>query len=275
MIRKFISELVGTMLLVILGCGTAVAANQYVTGIYNVAYPFTMLLIAVAFGLALMALIYTIGHVSGSHVNPAVSIASLIDGRMSVFECIYYVCAQILGGVIGAFALTWIFGAFTSLGANGYGTLSALEKVTTLPVALGVEAILTFIFVLVVLSTTKEKKGKCNSGIIIGLTYTLVHLMGIPFTGASVNPARSIGPAILTKGECLKQLWVFIVGPMIGAILAALFYKFIICDRTELATEDNFVALEDDEEDFVEEVESKKEDKKPTKKVNQTKKGKK
>ncbi|MDE5888530.1 MAG: MIP family channel protein [Bacilli bacterium] len=247
MIRKFISEFVGTMLLVIFGCGTAVAVNKYVTGIYGIALPFTMLLIACAFGLILMALVYTIGRVSGAHVNPAVSIAALIDGRITVFDCVYYVAAQILGGVTGAAVLAWIFAASTELGANGYDTLSALNNITTLPVALVVETILTFVFVLVVLSVTKKEN--CNSGVAIGLTLTLVHIMGIPFTGTSVNPARSIGPAVLTRGVALEQLWVFIVAPIVGGILAALFYRFVIEDRSLTAP----VLAEADEDEVVEE----------------------
>lgn len=269
MIRKFISELVGTCILVIFGCGTAVAANQYVTSIFQAGLPFNMLLISFAFGLTLMALVYTIGKVSGAHVNPAVSIASLIDGRISLFECIYYICAQVLGGIFGAFALTWIFGEFTSLGANGYETLSALSKVTTLPVAFGLETFLTFVFVLVVLSATKKESNV--SGVVVGLALTLVHIMGIPFTGTSVNPARSIGPAILTGGVALEQLWVFIVAPLLGGILAALFYKFVITDRTTTVVEfeeTDEVVLEDDEEVHEDEKVEEKPKNKNTKKAN-------
>lgn len=280
MIRKFISELVGTMLLVILGCGTMVAANNYVTQITGAALPFTMLLIAVAFGLALMAITYAVGKVSGAHVNPAVSVASLIDGRISIIECVYYIGAQVIGGIFGALALTWIFGEFTSLGANGYDTLSALSKVTTMQVAIGIEVLLTFVFVLVVLVATKKENPV--AGIVVGLTYTMVHLMGIPFTGASVNPARSIGPALLTKGVALEQLWVFIVAPLAGGVLAALFYKFVVTDRSKKVAHDEEVAeilLEDedeDEEEVVPEVEEVKveEPKKTTKKAKSNKKGK-
>lgn len=278
MIRKFISEFVGTMLLVIFGCGACVAANTYVTQVAGVALPFTMLLIAFAFGLIMMAIAYSIGKVSGAHVNPAVSVASLIDGRISIFECVYYVCAQVLGGLVGALVLTFIFGSFTSLGANGYESLSALSTITTMEVAIAVEVILTFVFVLVVLSVTKKENPV--AGIVIGLTLTLVHIMGIPFTGTSVNPARSIGPALLTKGVALEQLWVFIVAPLAGGILAALFYKFVITDRSETAVESEEIAeiLLDDEEDEeevvpeVEEVEEK--TKKTTKKAKSTKKNK-
>lgn len=226
MIKKFISEFVGTLLLVFFGCGAAVAINQYVSSLYGIALPWSIGFVALAFGLVLMALVYCIGKVSGCHVNPAVSIANLIDGRISIFECVYYVCAQVLGGICGALVLSWIFGSAANLGANGYETLSVLPTITTLPVAITIEAILTFVFVLVVLSVTKKEN--VNAGIPIGLTLTLVHIMGIPFTGTSVNPARSIGPAFLTGGIALEQLWVFIVAPLIGGILAALFYKFVI-----------------------------------------------
>lgn len=266
MIKKFISEFVGTLLLVFFGCGTAVAANKYVASVFGEGLPFNMLLIAFAFGLILMALVYTIGRVSGSHVNPAVSIACLIDGRISVLECVYYIIAQVVGGIAGAMLLSFIFASNASLGANGYGALSALGTTTTLQVALVIELILTFIFVLVVLATTKKEN--CFSGLAIGLTLTLVHIMGLPFTGTSVNPARSIGPAIITGGLALEQLWVFIVAPIVGGILAALFYKYVIAtpetENISLATKTTTTVVVEDEED---EEEPAKEEKTTTKKA--------
>lgn len=230
MVRKLMSEFVGTMLLVIFGCGTAVAVNTYVSSIYNVSLPFTMVLIALAFGLVLMAIAYTFGKVSGAHVNPAVSIAMAIDKRISIVECIEYVIVQILGGIVGAELLGIIFNSYASLGANAYGNLSALPTITTLATAIIVEVILTFTFVLVVLAVSAKKDHGTN-GLVIGLTLTLVHIMGIPFTGTSVNPARSIGPALFMGGEFLNQLWVFIVAPIAGAVLAALFYKFVLKEK--------------------------------------------
>lgn len=266
MIKKFISEFVGTLLLVFFGCGTAVAANKYVASVFGEGLSFNMLLIAFAFGLILMALVYTIGRVSGSHVNPAVSIACLIDGRISVLECVYYIIAQVVGGIAGAMLLSFIFASNASLGANGYGALSALGTTTTLQVALVIELILTFIFVLVVLATTKKEN--CFSGLAIGLTLTLVHIMGLPFTGTSVNPARSIGPAIITGGLALEQLWVFIVAPIVGGILAALFYKYVIAtpetENISLATKTTTTIVVEDEEDEEEPV---KEEKATTKKA--------
>jgi aquaporin Z len=230
MVRKLISEFVGTMLLVLFGCGTAVAVNTYVFSIYNISLPFTMLIIATSFGLVLTAIVSLFGKISGAHVNPAVSIAMAIDKRISIIECVEYVIVQILGGIVGAEILGIIFGSYASLGANGYGTLSALGETTTLATAIIVEVLLTFTFVLVVLAVS-AKKDKGTNGIILGLTLTLVHVFGIPFTGTSVNPARSIGPAIFTRGDSLSQLWVFIVAPIVGAILAALFFKFVIKEK--------------------------------------------
>lgn len=232
MVKKLVSEFVGTMLLVFFGCGTAVAVNTYVSSIYNVALPFTMILIALAFGLVLTAIISAISHVSGAHVNPAVTIAMAIDGRMDIIETIEYIVVQILGAIVGAELLGILFNSYKVLGANGYGALSALPNVTTLAAAIIIEIILTFTFVLVVLVVSSKKDNGSNS-IVIGLTLALVHIMGIPFTGTSVNPARSIGPAIFTGGEALNQLWVFILAPIAGAVLAAVFYKFVLKEKVK------------------------------------------
>ncbi len=275
MIRKFISELVGTMLLVFFGCGTAVAVNTYLNTNLNIAVPWSIVIISLAFGLVLIALIAIIGKVSGCHVNPAVSIASVISGRMSIVDCVYYVVAQIVGGIAGAGLLSWIFGSTASLGANFFEASQtiSLGAMVTSELALIVEIILTFTFVLTVLSATKEEKE--NSGLVIGLTLTLVHLMGMVFTGTSVNPARSIGPALLTGGTALSQLWVFIVGPLVGGILAALFYRIVIDHKEEELVYANEVEEEMIEEPVVEEVveeKPKKETKKQTTKKTTTKK---
>ncbi len=240
MVKKFISEFVGTMLLVVFGCGTAVAAYKVIGTLYGASsispaeislfrLAWSGILIALAFGLILTALVYTIGKVSGCHVNPAISLACLIDGRMKVVDFIYYIIAQVLGGIVGALLLSWFFGGTATLGANGYEAASALGKTITMPIAFVLEIILTFVFALVVLSVTK-KDSKAN-GIIIGLALTVVHIFGLPFTGTSVNPARSLGPALLQKGVALEQLWVFILAPLVGAALAALFYKFVIDEK--------------------------------------------
>lgn len=241
MIKRLISEFVGTMLLVFFGCGTAVAINTYVTNAFGAAIPFNLVAISLAFGLILMALIYVIGSVSGCHVNPAISIAMAIDKRISILDCVEYIVVQVLGGIVGAEILGLVFGSYTNLGANGFGELSALQTITngsmqvTALVAFVLEAILTFVFASVVLVATKKENK--NAGVPIGLTLALVHIMGIVFTGTSVNPARSIGPALFTGGEVLNQLWLFILAPIVGAIVAALFYKFIVAPKEEKAKE--------------------------------------
>lgn len=272
MIRKFVSELVGTMLLVFFGCGTAVAVNTYLNTNLNIAVPWSIVIISLAFGLVLIALIAMIGKVSGCHVNPAVSIAHVITGRMSIFDCVYYVVAQIVGGIVGAALLAMIMGSTASLGANFFEASQtiSLGAMVTAQKALMVEIILTFTFVLTVLSATKKEN--CNTGLVIGLTLTLVHLMGMVFTGTSVNPARSIGPALLTGETAISQLWVFIVGPLVGGILAALFYRIVLDPKEELVYA-NEIEEEMIEEPVVEEVEEiveekpKKETKKTTKKT--------
>jgi len=209
--RKLICEFVGTLVLVLIACGVAVATNVHYIGT------------ALAFGLVIIAMAYSIGNVSGCHINPAVSLGMALSGRMSWKEFAKYACAQILGAIAGAALLGVILGSYSNLGANTYNGTSV-----TVWTALLVEAILTFIFVLTILGVTDKKDNGHVTGIVIGLTLTLVHLFGLPFTGTSVNPARSIGPALLQGGTALSQVWVFILAPMIGAILASLFYTHIL-----------------------------------------------
>ncbi len=208
--RKYICEFVGTMMLVLLACGVAVATDVHYLGT------------ALAFGLVIVAMAYSIGNVSGCHINPAVSLGMAMTGRMTWRECVKYVVAQVLGAIAGAALLGVIMRSFGALGANSYGGS------VTVWIALLVEVILTFVFVLTILGVTDKKENGHATGIIIGLTLTLVHLFGIPFTETSVNPARSIGPALLQGGTALSQLWVFIVAPLIGAALASLFYKYVL-----------------------------------------------
>ncbi len=208
--RKLICEFVGTMMLVLLACGVAVATDVHYLGT------------ALAFGLVIVAMAYSIGNVSGCHINPAVSLGMALTGRMSWKEFCQYVVAQILGAIAGAALLGVIMRSFGALGANSYGGN------VTVWIALLVEVILTFVFVLTILGVTDKKENGHATGIVIGLTLTLVHLFGLPFTGTSVNPARSIGPALLQGGTALSQLWVFILAPLVGAALAALFYKYVL-----------------------------------------------
>ncbi len=258
-LRKYLAELLGTMFLVFFGCGTAVAATRYVTDQQLVApQMFTWLIIALAFGLSLVAIIAMFGRISGAHVNPAVSIACLIDGRMNLIDCVCYIAAQIIGACAGSSILAFIWNSTEALGANVYETNSALGAMVTFKVAFVVELILTFAFVLTVLAATKKEK--CTSGLVIGLALTLVHIFGIPFTGTSVNPARSIGPAIFTDGVALEQLPVFIIAPLLGGILAALLYRFVLDPKEKTLAfaddvEDEMLDDEDDYEEVVEEVE--------------------
>ena len=214
--KKYISEFVGTLILVLVACGVAV-----VTGANVVAT-------SLAFGLVIVAMAYSIGNVSGCHINPAVSLAMLITRKITVREFVGYVIAQFVGAIVGAALLGVLLDSFKALGANGFGSGMGASNIW---VASLVEVILTFIFITVILSVTSKKETSNIAGIIIGLTLTLVHLVGIYFTGTSVNPARSFGPALLQGEEALKQVWVFIVAPLIGSTGAAFFYKCILKEK--------------------------------------------
>ena len=212
--KKYLSEFVGTFVLVLVACGVAV-----VTGANVVAT-------SLAFGLVIVAMAYSIGNVSGCHINPAVSLAMLITGKMNVKEFCGYVIAQVLGALAGSAVLSVLLGSTKSLGANSYGMAGNLA--TNVWIALLVEVLLTFIFVLAILGVTSRKEHSNIAGLVIGLTLTLVHLIGIAFTGTSVNPARSLAPALLQGGEVLKEVWVFILAPLVGSLLASLFYKTVL-----------------------------------------------
>lgn len=214
--KKIFAEFIGTFTLVLLACGTATVLGC-ATDSPDMAYFMT----ALAFGLVIVAMAYSIGQVSGCHINPAVSLAVLISGKMSVADFIGYVIAQFAGATAGAGVLQLLVGKGTSLGANGLYNGDILKSIV-------VEVILTFIFVLVILSVTSRKEYSKPAGLIIGLTLTLVHIFGIHFTGTSVNPARSFGPAIFVGGDALTNVWVFIVAPLVGAVIAALVYRFLI-----------------------------------------------
>lgn len=225
--RKYIAEFTGTLTLVLLGCGSAVAANAlYTVQGLSVPLAFTTLTIAVAFGLVIVAMAYSIGNVSGCHINPAVSVAMFVARRMTLKDLIGYLAAQFAGGLAGAYVLSLIINTRASLGQNGYGAASALGLGAGAAVA--VEIILTFIFVMVILCVTSKPEYSSLAGLVIGLTLTLVHIFGIPFTGTSVNPARSFGPAVLAGGDALRQLPVFIIAPLIGGVLASLFFTFVL-----------------------------------------------
>ena len=215
--KKYISEFVGTLVLVLVACGVAVISGANVIAT------------ALAFGLVIVAMAYSIGNVSGCHINPAVSLAMFITGKMDRKDFIYYVVAQVLGAIAGAALLGVLLDGFGALGANTYGLSGQLA--TNVWIALLIEVILTFIFVTAILGVTSKSENSSVSGIVIGLTLTLVHLLGISFTGTSVNPARSLGPALLQGGKALSQVWVFILAPLVGGLLAALFYKYVLVEK--------------------------------------------
>ena len=219
-LKKYIAEFIGTMVLVLVGCGVAV--------VVGCATPAGIVATSLAFGLSIVAMAYSIGNVSGCHVNPAVSIGLLAAGKMEKKECIGYIISQFLGGIVGALLLGALVGSFEALGANGYGSHIFNGSIVTVWTALIIETILTFIFVLTVIGVTSKKENGHATGVVIGLTLALVHLIGISFTGTSVNPARSFGPALLQGGTALSQYWVFLVAPLIGCILAAIFYRLVM-----------------------------------------------
>ena len=232
--KKYIAEFIGTFVLTAFGCGAAVGANTLLGNSGQMTpLAYSTLLIAFAFGLSIVAMAYSIGNVSGCHINPAVSIGMLAAGRMTVKDFAGYVVAQCAGAIVAATFLSVIFGQKKSLGQNGYGDASALG--ISAGTAFLVEVVLTFVFVLVILGVTSKPAFSSVAGLVIGLTLTLIHILGIPFTGTSVNPARSIGPALLVGGEALKQLPVFIFAPLVGGVLAALVYRYLLADHAEKA----------------------------------------
>jgi len=218
-VKKYCAEFIGTLVLVFMGCGSAVFLGCAPDGGH--------LAVALAFGLSIVAMAYVIGNTSGCHINPAVSLAMLLRKKIGVADFCGYVVAQIAGAIAASgllklllsFGLTDLTGG---LGSNGVANAGGIGG------ALIVEVILTFIFVFVILGVTSDESKGGVAGIVIGLTLTFVHIVGIPLTGTSVNPARSIGPAIFAGGAALADLWVFIVGPLVGAVLAAAVYSLVI-----------------------------------------------
>lgn len=221
--KKYLAEMVGTMVLVLMGCGSAVfagnAAGAVSEGVGTIG-------VALAFGLSVVAMAYTIGNISGCHINPAITLGVWLSGRMSGKDAGMYMLFQIIGAIIGSAVLFALVSAGSNNGPTSTGSNSFAEG--GMLQAFIAEFIFTFIFVLVVLGTTDSKKGAGNfAGLAIGLTLVLVHIVCIPITGTSVNPARSIGPAIFEGGKALSQLWLFIVAPMAGAAFSALVWKCI------------------------------------------------
>jgi aquaporin Z len=242
-LRKLVAEGAGTALLVFFAVGVATLSFGF--GLTGSSISAGVIATSLAFGLVLLVLAYAVGPVSGCHINPAVTLGFLVARRMELREAVGYWVAQVVGAVVGAFALWAVLHGASSydsdvgLGTNGFGKhsivgLNAVGAVTT-------EVILTFLFVFTVLSATRKGAPAIVAGTTIGLSLMVVHLIGIPLTGTSVNPARSLGPALFVGGAALTQLWVFIVAPLAGGALAALAHEYAY-PRTEVPEE---IALPD------------------------------
>ncbi len=223
--KKFLAELFGTMMLVLIGCGTAVVTGGLNAGLGTGFVG--VLAISMAFGISIVLAAYSIGPVSGAHLNPAVSFAMLLDGRLSFGNFIGYVVSQVAGAFAGSGIIYFLSqetgGLLSGTGANGFGELSAVKL--SMVGAIAAEVVLTMIFVWVILEVTRSEKNSAVAGIVIGLSLAGVHLIGIPLTGTSVNPARSLAPAVFAAGTALEQVWVFLVAPMAGSLLAWIFHK--------------------------------------------------
>lgn len=232
-VKKYIAEFIGTAVLVICGCGTAmlVGCDSANGGGY--------ILTALAFGLTIVGMAYCVGNISGCHINPAVSVGVLVSGGMKLTDFLGYIVSQCLGAFAGAGVLAAIF----NLGnvkdmTGGYGSNGLAGVNGSAAAGILVEVVLTFIFVLTILGVTSKKAGHGSfGGLVIGFTLTLVHILGIGLTGTSVNPARSIGPAIVAaisgNTDAIADVWVFIVGPIVGAAIAAVVYKFLESGKEE------------------------------------------
>ncbi|MBR6939918.1 MAG: aquaporin [Clostridia bacterium] len=217
-LKKYVAECIGTFVLVFFACGTAAAIGCD--------EPANYLAVAIVFGLVIVAMAYSIGNVSGCHINPAVSIAMLVSGKMSVVDFIGYIVAQFIGAIAGAAAMIPFLGKDCGFGANALFEGSIGKS-------FAIEVILTFVFVLAILGVTSKIENSSVAGLVIGLSLTLVHILGIHFTGTSVNPARSFGPALFAGGDALSSVWVFILAPLVGGVIAALCYKFLDSKKAE------------------------------------------
>ena len=244
-IKKYIAEFIGTMVLVLFGCGVAVATSCYGND--------GIIATSLAFGFAFISMAYVIGEISGCHINPAVSFAMFIMKKLSKTDLIYYVISQLLGAVAGSALIAVFFGGFEFLGSNQaqYILEYSYGSVGSLFVALACEVVLSFIFVFVVIGVSEKFENKKIVGIAIGLTLALVHLLGIRLTGTSVNPARSLAPALLEmiggSYDPIMQIWIFIVGPVIGAVIAAYVYKMMTSDCCCMCADDCDCTIEDSE----------------------------
>jgi aquaporin Z len=226
---KFIAELIGTFGLVLFGCGAAaVAGTDTIAGLSGLG----LLGISFAFGLSVVVMAYAIGGITGCHINPAITIAMLVAGKIKIGDAIAYIIAQMAGALLAAFVLMTILKgnpAFHmgewALGSNGWG--EGYQNAYNTTAAFITEAVMTFMFLFVIFAVTSKWGNSTMAGLAIGLTLVLIHLVVIPITGTSVNPARSFGPAMLAGGKALSQLWLFIVAPIVGAVVAAIFWRML------------------------------------------------
>lgn len=222
--KRYLAEMIGTMVLVLMGCGSAVFSGGCGT-------PAQVLMIAMAFGLSVVVMAYTIGGISGCHINPAITLGCMLSGRMKSKDGLLYMLFQVIGALIGSSIIALLTSNIDMEYATTTGTNSCAPGVSILGGFIA-EVVFSFVFILVVLGTTDAKKGAGNfAGLAIGLSLVLVHIVCIPITGTSVNPARSIAPAIFAGGEALFQLWMFILAPFIGALLASCIWKLIGNDK--------------------------------------------
>jgi aquaporin Z len=220
--KRYIAELIGTFALVLIGCGSVVIAGKYV-GTVGISF---------AFGLTMLAMVYAIGSISGCHINPAISVAMLVARRMRWKDTVFYIIAQCIGAIIAAGILLLIarglYGyslAVDGLGQNGFGANSPAGY--SLAACFLAEVVLTALFLFVIFGSTSRDAPKGFAGLSIGLFLVLIHIVGIPITGTSVNPARSLGPAVFVGGAALFQLWLFWVAPLVGGIIAAVLWKYV------------------------------------------------
>jgi len=219
--KKYLAELIGTFVLVLGGCGSAVIAGDYIG----------KLGIALAFGLTVLIMVYTIGRISGCHINPAITVAMWVAGKIKSKDAVFYIIFQCVGAIIAAAVLLAIAKGLpgysldvNGLGQNGYGAHYSGYSIAACFIF---EAVFTGIFLFVIFGSTHKAAPAGFAGISIGLALTLIHLVGIPITGTSVNPARSLGPAIFVGGDALSHLWLFIVAPILGAVVAAVCWKAV------------------------------------------------
>lgn len=221
--NKYFAEFIGTFILVLIGCGSAVVAGSQIG----------FLGISMAFGLAVLVMVYAIGNISGCHINPAITISMLVAGKISGKDTVGYLVAQFLGGIVGALILYFVASgkadyslAVNGLGQNGYGDLSPMKY--GMGAAFLAEVVLTFIFLMVIFGATSPKAPGGFAGVAIGWSLAMIHMVGIPITGTSVNPARSFGPALIVGGEALSQVWLFLLAPIIGGVIAALVWNYVL-----------------------------------------------